>query len=119
MAWGDWSRCIAQRILDALRAALKADKLAAILFPKNAVSNAPLVLAQLDALFPTAQGRFLFSPIALIGWGKPYYDGGTSAVVLELPEPIRIILIARLAVRLPTPSRRWSASTWTHWACWI
>ena len=87
---------------DKLRAALKADKLSTILFPKSAISNAPLVLAQLDALFPTAQGRFLFGPMALIGWGTPTVLTVALAVILELPEPVRILLLARLAVRLPS-----------------
>jgi hypothetical protein len=90
---------------DALHAALKANKLSTVLFPKTAISNAPLVLAQLDALFPTAHGRFLFGPMALIGWGSPKTLLTVAlAVILELPEPIRIILIARLAALLPSPS---------------
>lgn len=89
---------------DKLRAALKADKLATILFPKSAISNAPLVLAQLDALFPTAEGRFLFGPMALIGWGTPTVLTIALAVILEEPEPIRIILLARLAATLPSAS---------------
>jgi hypothetical protein len=90
--------------VDALRAALKANTLSTILFPKNAITNAPQILAQLDAIFPTSQGRFLFGPMALIGWGTPTVLTVALAVVLELPEPIRIILIARLAARLPSES---------------
>lgn len=88
--------------VDALHAALKANTLSAILFPKNAIANAPQVLATLDALFPTAPGRFLFGPMALIGWGGVLT--AAVAVVVELPEPIRIILIARLSARLPSES---------------
>jgi hypothetical protein len=90
--------------VDALHAALKADKLGAILFPKNAITNAPQILAELDALFPTAPGRFLFGPMALIGWGTPTLLTVALAIIIELPEPIRIILLARLAVRLPSES---------------
>jgi len=90
--------------VDALHAALKAGKLSTILFPKNAITNAPLILAQLDALFPTAPGRFLFGPMALIGWGTPTVLTVALALVVELPEPIRVILIARLAVRIPSDS---------------
>ncbi|HXS96642.1 MAG TPA: DUF6603 domain-containing protein [Candidatus Limnocylindrales bacterium] len=87
---------------DALHAALKANTLSQVLFPKTAVTNAPLVLAQLDALFPTAPGRFLFSPMALIGWGTPTLLTAAIAVIVELPEPIRIVLIARVSVRAPS-----------------
>ena len=89
---------------DALHAALKANTLSEVLFPKTAITNAPLVLAQLDALFPTAPGRFLFGPMALIGWGTPTLLSAAIAVIVELPEPIRIVLIARVAVRAPSES---------------
>jgi hypothetical protein len=90
--------------VDALRAALKADKLSTILFPKDAITNAPQILAALDAYFPTAPGRFLFGPMALIGWGTPTVLTAAIAVVVELPEPIRILLLARVAARLPSAS---------------
>jgi hypothetical protein len=90
--------------VDALRAALKADTLGTVLFPKNAITDAPQILALLDTLFPTAPGRFLFGPMALIGWGTPTLLTAALAIIIELPEPIRIILLARLAVRLPSES---------------
>lgn len=89
---------------DALHAALKANTLSNILFPKNAITNAPQVLSTLDALFPSAPGRFLFGPMALIGWGTPTLLTAAIAVIIELPEPIRIVLIARLSVRIPSES---------------
>ncbi|MGC9969948.1 MAG: DUF6603 domain-containing protein [Bryobacteraceae bacterium] len=89
---------------DALRAAVKTGALSSILFPKAAIANAPQVLSQLDAYFPPAAGRFLFGPMALIGWGTPTLLTAAIAVVLELPEPVRIILLARLAARLPSES---------------
>jgi hypothetical protein len=89
---------------DALHAALKAGQLSTILFPKNAITNAPVILAQLDALFPTAPGRFLFGPMALIGWGTPNVLKASIAVVVELPEPVRVILLARIEARLPDES---------------
>ena len=89
---------------DALHAALKANTLSTILFPKNAITNASQVLSTLEAIFPTAAGRFLFGPMALIGWGSPTVLTVAIAVVIELPEPIRIILIARLQALLPSAS---------------
>jgi hypothetical protein len=90
---------------DALHAALKANTLSSILFPKNAITNAPQILSTLDAIFPTAPGRFLFGPMVLIGWGTPTLLTAAIAVVVELPEPIRIILIARLSAKLPSESQ--------------
>jgi hypothetical protein len=89
---------------DALRAALKKGTLSSVLFPKNAITNAGLILSQLDAFFPAASGRFVFGPMALITWGTPTLLTASLAVILELPEPIRIILLAIIAVRLPSES---------------
>jgi hypothetical protein len=88
--------------VDALRAALKADQLGTVLFPKNAITDAPRILAQLAAMFPAAPGQFLFGPMVLIGWGTPTVLTAAIAVVLELPEPVRLLLLARVAVRAPS-----------------
>jgi hypothetical protein len=89
---------------DALRTAMKGGKLSSVLFPKSAIANASLVLGQLNTLFPTAPGRFLFGPMAQIGWGTPTLLTASIAVILELPEPIEIILLATLEAKLPSPS---------------
>ena len=88
----------------ALRAAVKGGKISSILFPTVAISNASQVLSVLDTFFPTAPGRFLFGPMALIEWGTPAVLTASVAVVLELPEPIEIILLAKIEAKLPTPS---------------
>ena len=90
--------------VDALRAAVKSGKISSILFPTSPISNASQILGTLDTLFPTAPGRFLFGPMALIGWGTPTVLTAAIAVILELPEPIEIILLAKLTAQLPTPS---------------
>ncbi len=74
------------------------------LFPKNPITNAAQILGQLDSLFPTAPGRFLFGPMAQIGWGTPTLLTASVAVILELPEPIDIILLANVAALLPNPA---------------
>jgi hypothetical protein len=90
--------------VDALRDAVKSGKVSSILFPTNAITNAAQVLGALDTLFPTAPGRFLFGPMALIGWGTPTVLTASVAIILELPEPIEVILLAKLTAELPTPS---------------
>jgi len=89
---------------DALRAAVKTGQISNILFPKNPITNAPLVLSELQTLFPSAPGRFIFGPMALIGWGTPTVLTASIAVVIELPEPLEIILLARVNALLPDPS---------------
>jgi hypothetical protein len=89
--------------VDALRAAVKSGKIASILFPTSPITNASQILGTLDTLFPTAPGRFLFGPMALIGWGANILTASV-AVIIELPEPIEIVLLAKLTAQLPNPS---------------
>jgi hypothetical protein len=42
--------------------------------------------------------------MALIGWGTPTVVTAAVAVIVELPSPVRIVLVARLEAKLPTPS---------------
>jgi hypothetical protein len=90
--------------VDNLRAAVKSGKVASFLFPTSPISNASQILGALNTLFPIAPGRFLFGPMALIGWGTPTVLTASVAVILELPEPIEIILLAKITATLPNPS---------------
>jgi hypothetical protein len=92
--------------IDALRAALTAHMLSNLLFPKNPIANAPQLLTELDTLFPAATGRFVFGPIVRIEWGTPALLTLDLALVLELPDPVRMVLIAELTVLLPTPDEK-------------
>jgi hypothetical protein len=92
--------------VDALRAALTAHTLANFLFPKSPITNAPQVFSELDTIFPGADGRFLFGPMVRIEWGTPALVTIDLALILELPDPIRLVLIAEIAVVLPTPSEK-------------
>ena len=87
---------------DALKAALKAKTLSNFLFAKNPVANAAQILTDLDTFFPPAQGRYIFGPLLQIGWGGPAVTIDL-ALVLELPDPVRLVLIGELAVLLPEP----------------
>jgi hypothetical protein len=88
---------------DALRAALTAHTLSNLLFPKSPIENAPQLLTELDTLFPSAVGRFVFGPVVRIAWGTPALLTLDLALILELPAPVRLILISELTVVLPSP----------------
>lgn len=92
--------------VDAMRTALTAHTLSNLLFPKDPIANAPQLLTELDTLFPPANGRFLFGPLARIEWGTPALLTVDLALVLELPDPIRLVLIAELTVLLPRPDEK-------------
>jgi hypothetical protein len=89
--------------IDALEAGIKAKTLSNFLFAKNPVANAAQLLTDLDTFFPAAQRRYVFGPLLQIGWGTPTVITIDLALILELPDPVRLVLIGELAVLLPNP----------------
>jgi hypothetical protein len=90
--------------IDALEAGIKAKTLSGFLFNKNPIANAAQLLTDLDTFFPAAQGRYVFGPLLQIGWGTPTAVTIDLALILELPDPVRLVLIGELAVLLPNPN---------------
>ncbi len=87
---------------EVLREGLRHGTLGSVLFPQNIVKNAPQVVSNLSTIFPPAQDRFLFGPMALIGWGgSPPILTMEIGIILELPEPVRLMILGRLRVTLP------------------
>ena len=89
---------------DALRAGLRARTLDSVLFPKDPIRNAPQIVSSINAVFPPAADRFLFGPVAKIAWGTPTLLTINLAIVLELPAPIRLLVLAQLKALLPANS---------------
>lgn len=88
----------------ALRAGVREGTLGSILFPTNLVANAPTIISDLNRVFPQAQGRFLVGPMAKIGWGTPALITVTLGVIIDLPSPIRLIILGRVQMVLPEES---------------
>jgi hypothetical protein len=86
---------------DALRGGLKTGGVDSILFPKDPVRNAPAIVSNLGAIMPPAPGRFLVGPMAIVEWGTPKLVTLKIALVLELPAPVRLAILAKLSVILP------------------
>ena len=61
---------------DALRSGVRDGSLDHIMFPADPIRNMPQIISDLRAFFP-ALGRFIFGPMARIGWGTPsLFSGG-------------------------------------------
>ena len=88
----------------ALRAGVREGTLGSILFPTDLVANAPTIVSDLNRVFPQAQGRFLVGPMAKIGWGTPALITVTLGVIIDLPSPIRLIILGRVQMVLPEES---------------
>lgn len=86
----------------ALDAVVKQGDLDNILFPPDPIANAPVVIAQLDAVFPSAAGRYTFGPIVRIGWGTPTLVEATLGIIVSLPAPIVVAVLGSVNAVLPT-----------------
>ncbi len=87
---------------DALASGLKSGAIDAILFPDDPLEDAPLILSQLDAWFPLAQGSSVFGVAAKITWGTPVpIVTGQLGVALVLPD-LEIAVMGSVAMLLPT-----------------
>ncbi len=87
--------------VDVLRQGLRAGTLGSILFPTDPIRNAPRIISDLQAVFPAAKDRFLIGPMLKLGWGSPRLVTIELALILELPAPVRLIILGRLQVLLP------------------
>jgi hypothetical protein len=74
-----------------------------IMFPEDPVRNAPQIISDLREIFPPAPDRYIFGPMAILGWGTPTLIRAEIGLLLEVPEPIRIVLLGTLAMELPAP----------------
>lgn len=84
-----------------LREGLKTGTLDSILFPVDPLRNAPQLLSDLRRVFPPTAGRHVFGPMLQLRWGTPTILTLELALLLELPAPVRLIVLGRVQVLLP------------------
>jgi hypothetical protein len=87
--------------IEALRSGLKTGTLSAVLSPPDPIANAATLVATLSGLFPPAAGRHIFGPVARIVWGSPTLVTIDLCVAIEVPSPVRLIVLGRLRALLP------------------
>lgn len=87
--------------VEPLQSAVRGHAIDDLLFPKNAVVEAPRIIGELQGFFPVEADHFVFGPMALIGWGTPTLVTIELGILIELPPPVRIILLGQLDCTLP------------------
>src|SRR5207245_662537 len=85
---------------EALGRAVRDGSLGHLLFPHNLEENAPQIIHDLAAVLPAAEGRYVFGPMAKIGWGSPTLIEADLGIILELPGP-RLGLLGEVRANLP------------------
>ena len=74
-----------------------------LLFPVDPASHGPAIVATLGRIFPAADGHVVVGPVLQIGWGGRILTM-TLAVVIDLPNPVQLVILGRLKVALPDPA---------------
>lgn len=89
--------------IDVLRKGIKARTLDSILFPdpSTLIANVGRIISDLRSVFPPASGRFVIGPMVKIGYGTPPIVTADIGIFLELPNPIRIVLMGQVEAALP------------------
>jgi hypothetical protein len=84
---------------DALRDRFASGAVGRILAPENPVRDAPLLLGELGAIFPPAQGVFVVGPTVELTWINVVR--ADLGIFIELPGPTKIVLLGVVRVALP------------------
>lgn len=84
-----------------LRSGLRDNTLGSVLFPQNIVENASRILSDLNQLFPIQPNRFIFGPMARIGWGSPTLITIDLGFLVEVPDPVRVLILGVIRALLP------------------
>ena len=87
--------------VNALRSGVRSKALDTVLFPQNPAGQIDKLINTIAADFPVALGRLVIGPMVQITWGDPTIATIDLAVLIEVPEPIRIVLLGRLHIALP------------------
>ncbi|MDJ0762835.1 MAG: hypothetical protein QNJ97_07575 [Myxococcota bacterium] len=85
----------------ALLSGLRNGSLDSIMFPDDPVRNAAQIISNLRIIFPIAVGRYVFGPMAIIGYGTPTLLKGEIGVVIEVPAPLTLAILGQLSAALP------------------
>jgi hypothetical protein len=89
-------------VIDALQTGVRSGSVDHILFPEDPVRDAPQILADLQTIFPPAPGRYVFGPMAILGWGTPALIEAQLGIILEVPSPVRLVILGQLSLVVPT-----------------
>ena len=92
--------------VERLRTGIRDNTLSSILFPTDIVANANRIISDLRQVFPPQADRFIFGPMAKIGWGTPTLLTIDLGLMIEVPDPVRILILGVLKALLPDEEKR-------------
>ena len=87
--------------VERLTAGIRDNTLESILFPTDVVANASRIVSDLRAIYPPAADRFVFGPMAKLGWGTPTLITVSLGLIVEVPNPVRIFIPGTIKAVVP------------------
>ncbi len=91
--------------IDKLREGVKTKAYDRLLFPQNPVENALEIIADLDAIFPMSEDRFVFGIMGKIGWGSPTLITIDLGLIIEVPNPVKLAILGVVKAILPSEEK--------------
>ncbi len=88
-------------VVDKLREGVKTGAYDRLLFPANPVEDALEIISDLQAIFPVEEGRYTFGIMAKIGWGTPTLITAEMGLLIEVPSPVRLVILGVIKATLP------------------
>jgi uncharacterized protein DUF6603 len=88
--------------VEALQSAVRSGALDSVLFPEDPIADAPFIIDQLRAIFPSAVDRYVFGPVVKIGWCVPPLIEAEVGIVISIPDPITVAVLGSVTSLLPT-----------------
>ena len=87
---------------DAFLAGVREGALDSVLFPNDCVAEASAIISDLSTIFPVAMDRYVFGPMAILGWGTPTLVRAELGILLEIPDPLVLALVGQGSVAVPS-----------------
>jgi hypothetical protein len=87
--------------VEVVRQGLRTNALSSILFPHDPIANAPRIISDIAAIFPPLERRFVIGPMAKIAYGTPALITVDLGLLIELPAPLRIVIVGVVKALLP------------------
>lgn len=87
----------------AMRDGVKGGTVGAIMFPKDPVANAPALVTTLGTLFPPVADQYTVGVMVRVNWSGRIVRMSLG-VIVEFPEPVRIVLLGKIEVAAPDPA---------------
>jgi hypothetical protein len=87
--------------ISALQSSLRNDTLQHLMFPEDAIKNAPTIISTMGSVFPVHEGQFTFGLLLKAYWGGEKLVQLKLGLLVEVPDPVKIAIAGILQLNLP------------------